>query len=105
MGLVMYIYAGPPALQYKKQFGNAARIQLNDKYARVSDIQSFIVQQRESKNPGYRDKLITALKIDRETNMSIVSDIKEELRRAKAYRINFTMNESDPIQYGTIIIS
>lgn len=94
--LVMYIYAGPPAPQYKEQFGNAGRIQLNDKYASVSEIQPFIVQQRESKNPGYRDKLVTALKIDRETNMSIVNDIKEELQRAEAYRVNYTVNVGDP---------
>ena len=93
--LVMYIYAGPPSDQYKKQFGTAGRIQLNDKYAPVSEIQNFVTQERESKNPGYRDKLVTSLKIDRETNMSIVSDIKDELRRAKAYRINYTANVGD----------
>lgn len=94
--LVMYIYAGPPSAQYQKQFGTAGRIQLNDKYANVEDIQPFIIQERESKNPGVRSQLVTALKVDAETNMSLVTDIKDELRRAKAYRINYTVNVGDP---------
>ncbi len=95
--LVMYIYAGPPSTRYQRQFGTAGRIQLNDKFAKVSEIRPFIIQERESKNPGYRDKLVTALKIDRETNMSIVSDIKDELRKAKAYRVNYTVNVGSPL--------
>lgn len=94
--LVMYIYAGEPSTNYQQQFGTSARIQLNDKFARVQDIQAFIISERESKNPGLRSKLITGLKIDKETNMSIVSDITEELRRAKAYRINYTTTTGDP---------
>lgn len=94
--LVMYIYAGQPSARYQQQFGTSARIQLNDKFARVQDVQAFIISERESKNPGLRSKLITGLKIDKETNMSVVSDITEELRRAEAYRINYTTTTGDP---------
>lgn len=93
--LVMYIYAGPPSARYQQQFGTSSRIQLNDKFARVGDVQSFVISERESKNPGVRSSLITGLKIDKETNMSLVSDIKEELRKAKAYRINYTTTTGD----------
>ncbi|HLS31341.1 MAG TPA: biopolymer transporter ExbD [Flavobacteriaceae bacterium] len=94
--LVMYIYAGPPSPNYQQQFGTSGRIQLNDKFARVEDIQSFILAERESKNPGIRSKLITGLKIDEETNMSLVSDITDELRKVEAYRINYTTRQGDP---------
>lgn len=96
--LVMYIYAGAPSDRYQQQFGTSSRIQLNDKFARVSDIHSFIISEREAKNPGVRSQLITGLKIDKETNMSMVSDIKDELRKAKAYRINYTTSAGDPIK-------
>jgi len=96
--LVMYIYAGAPSEGYRQQYGTSSRIQLNDKFARVQDVQPFIVSERESKNPGVRSSLITGLKIDKETNMSLVTDIKDELRKAKAYRINYTTNTGDPTE-------
>lgn len=93
--MVMYIYAGAPSQRYQAQYGSASRIQLNDKFAKAEDVQPFIIQERESKNPGVRNSLITALKIDEETNMSLVTDITEELRKAEAYRVNYTVSEGD----------
>lgn len=98
--LVMYIYAGTPSDDYQQQFGTSGRIQLNDKFARIEDIQSFILSERESKNPGIRSKLITGLKIDGGTNMSLVSDITEELRKVEAYRVNYTTRPGDPAEAG-----
>lgn len=88
--LVMYIYAGKPSPRYESQFGTEARLQLNDKFARISDIQNFILQEKESKREELRNKLTTALKIDKLTNMGLVGDIKHELREAEAYRVNYT---------------
>lgn len=97
--LIMYIFAGSPSQRYQSQYGTADRIQLNDKFAGVNDVQSFIIRERESKNPGVRSQLITGLKIDKGTNMSLVADIQYELRVVKAYRINYTVNEGDPTQF------
>ena len=36
--LVMYIYAGKPNFGYQGQYGTEARIQLNDKFAEISDV-------------------------------------------------------------------
>lgn len=95
---VMYIYAGKPSERYQKQFGTEARIQLNDKFADVSDIKQFIIEERESKREELQSKLTTSLKVDQETNMGLVSDIKYELRRAEAYRINYTTKTGDAAQ-------
>ena len=43
---VMYIYAGKPNIGYQVKFGTEARIQLNDKFADVSDIPAFIYAER-----------------------------------------------------------
>lgn len=88
--LVMYIYAGKPSLRYQSQFGTESRIQLNDKFAKIGDIQTFVLHEKQSKNPGVRNQMITSLKVDQNTNMGLVSDVKHELREAKAYRINYT---------------
>lgn len=91
--LVMYIYAGKPLQRYQEQFGTEARIQLNDKFADVSDIQAFIEAERASKREELVPFLTTALKVDGETNMGLISDIKQELRHANALRINYTTRE------------
>ncbi len=88
--LVMYIYAGKPSARYQQKFGSEARIQLNDKFAEVKDIQNFIYAEREAKREELIPYLTTALKVDVETNMGLVSDIKQELRKAEALKINYT---------------
>lgn len=88
--LVMYIYAGKPSSRYRASFGSEARVQLNDNFADVSEIQQFIYAEREAKREELIPYLTTALKVDEETNMGLVSDIKQELRKAEALKINYT---------------
>lgn len=93
--LVMYIYAGKPSSRYKASFGTQARIQLNDNFADVSEIQQFIYAEREAKREELIPFLTTSLKVDEETNMGLVSDIKQELRKAEALKINYTTRVGD----------
>jgi len=95
--LVMYIYAGKPSAQYKN-YGNQARIQLNDKFADVSDIRRFIREERASKREELIPFLTTALKVDSDANMGLVSDIKQELRKENALKINYTTRQGDALQ-------
>lgn len=93
--LVMYIYAGKPSSSYQEKYGTEARIQLNDKYAEVKDIQAFIYSEREARNENEVPFLTTALKVDGETNMGLITDIKQELRKANALKINYTTKAGD----------
>jgi len=96
--LVMYIYAGKPSSRYQSKYGTEARIQLNDKFATVRDVQKFIYAERETKREELIPYLTTALKVDVETNMGLVSDIKQELRKAEALKINYTTKTGDVSQ-------
>ena len=96
--LVMYIYAGKPSQRYQDTYGKEARIQLNDKFANVKDIQQFIYAERESKREELVPLLTTALKVDTKTNMGLISDIKQELREAEALKINYTTKKGDALQ-------
>lgn len=88
--LVSYIYVGEPLQQYQRTFGVAPRIQLNDQFANVADIQDYIIAEREARNEAERPMLITSLKVDENTKMGIVSDIKQELRKSAALHINYS---------------
>ncbi len=89
--LVMNIYAGKPSSRYT-DMGTEARIQLNDKFANIKDIKTFILAERTLKRPAEVPFLITSLKVDKETKMGLVGDIKKELRAIQALKINYTTN-------------
>lgn len=92
---VLYIYVGKPTQEYQKVFGTEPKIQLNDKFADVSEVGSFILQERAKKPQELQDVLTTALKVDQDANMGLISDIKYELRKVNALKVNYTTFEGD----------
>ncbi|NND14875.1 MAG: biopolymer transporter ExbD [Eudoraea sp.] len=92
---VLYIYVGKPTTQYQKVFGTEPKIQLNDKFASVSEVGPFILQERASKPQELQNVLTTALKVDKEANMGLIADIKQELRKVNALKVNYTTYEGD----------
>ena len=94
--LVSYIYIGIPKGKNRKiKYGKDAKIQLNDSYARVEDIQSFIISERETRAEEEVPLLTTSIKADVNVKMGIVSDVKQELRKAQAYKINYSTRKEE----------
>ena len=85
--LVSSIYIGPPR---DAKLGTEPRIQLNDQFARPDDIADWVLQEREARPEADRPFLTTALKVHKETRMGVVTDVKQELRKVGAFRINYT---------------
>ena len=92
---IIYIYAGAPTQEYQKTFGTETKIQLNDKFANASDVGDYILQERAKKPQELQNVLTTALKVDKNANMGIISDIKLELRKVNALKVNYTTYEGD----------
>ena len=86
--LVSYIYVGPPV--NVRQYGTNTRIQLNDQFATIDDIAEFVQIERQNRPESERKLITTSLKVDSETRMGIVTDIKQELRKAGAFKINYS---------------
>ena len=76
-------------------FGTQPKIQLNDKFADVEEIGDFILQERAKKPQELQNVLTTALKVDKNANMGLISDIKQELRKVNALKVNYTTYEGD----------
>tara|TARA_B100000579_G_C22499835_1_gene696426 strand:+ start:157 stop:627 length:471 start_codon:yes stop_codon:yes gene_type:complete len=94
--LVSYIYIGAPKGNNRKmKYGKNAKIQLNDSYARVEDIKSFIIAEREARAEEEVPLLTTSIKADVNVKMGIVSDIKQELRKSQAYKINYSTRKEE----------
>jgi len=88
--LVTYIYVGVPTNQYQALYGTEPRVQLNDQFATVGDIQSYIAQEREAMKESDRPKMTTSIKADFDCPMGIITEIKQALREAQALKINYS---------------
>jgi len=87
--LVSNIYVGKPTLQYQKAYGTEPRIQLNDRFATLQELGAFVAAEREARKEEDRNSITNNLKIQSQTTMGIVTDIKQELRKANSLRINY----------------
>jgi len=92
--LVKYINIGPPKPKFQAKYGDEAIIQLNDQFARVRDIGPWVNAERGKMEASNRSKMTTALKVHKETKMGIVTDVKQELRRAKALKITYLADKT-----------
>lgn len=88
--LVSYIYVGEPHLALQRIYGTEPRIQLNDAFATADDIRDFITSEREQMDEVEQKQMTVSLKIDQNTKMGVVTDIKQELRKASALKINYS---------------
>ena len=91
--LVTFIYIGQPTAQFQKQMGSETRIQLNDKFEDVSAVQDYIYQERENMKEEDQPFMSVSLKVDKETKMGIVTDVKQALRQAYALNINYSATQ------------
>lgn len=97
--LASFIYIGTPVQQLQATFGLEPKIQLNDTFREVADIQDFIAQERESLDEADKAKMLVALKVDRDTKMGVVTDVKQALRVANALKIMYANNPVDKLSF------
>ena len=88
--LVSYIYIGSPVERMQSTFGTKARIQLNDAFATVDDIPQYITAERAARDEKEVPFMTTSIKADKDTRMGIISDVKQELRKANALKIKYS---------------
>lgn len=82
--LVSYIYIGPEALSGNRI--GEVKVQIDD--AIMTDIKSIrrVMYDKLLEQP----KLIVSLRVDRRSEMGLVTDVKQELRQAGTLRINYS---------------
>ncbi len=95
--LVSYIYIGKPIKALQGAFGTAPRIQLNDAFKEKEDIFQFVEMEKSERNEVERNMITWSLKVDKDTKMGIVTDVKQELRKADALKINYSTKKTDNI--------
>ena len=93
--LVSYVNIGVPVSHMQAKFGTAPRIQLNDSFKTAKDIGDFIGAERDQLNEADRAQMTVSIKADQYTKRGIVTDVKQELRRANALKITYAAIEGE----------
>ena len=88
--LVSYVYIGKPTKEFRSKMGTGTRIQLNDAFAEIKDIGDYVYQERESMNERDKPYMKVSMKIDEDTQMGIITDVKMALREAYALSIVYS---------------
>ena len=95
--LVSYIYIGAPSDNYKSKFGTAPRVQLNDAFATPKQVPEFIEKERAARSEAEVPFLTTSIKADRDAKMGIVTDVKQELRKVNALKLNYSSSKRSEV--------
>jgi biopolymer transport protein ExbD len=67
--------------------GKDGRIQINDSLVKLDEIQNIMYAKRQA-----LPNVIVSLRVDKSTDMGLVTDIQQELRKAYCLRINYSAN-------------
>ena len=86
-----FIYAGEPSDQFK-QLGTEPVIQFNDKIIKVEDVQASVRAAQDELVEELKPKFVVGLKVDKDTHAGLVSDIKQELRKANTLKVMYIAN-------------
>lgn len=87
--LVRYIYMGTPKKEFQRAYGSETRLQLDDAFADVHQLEEYVVRERSAMKEEDQNLLTISIKADKDTKMGIVTDVKQALRRAYALKINY----------------
>ena len=71
------------------KFGTESRIQFNDDFVELENIVPKMTQQRQSMKEADQPKMQISMKIDRDTKMGVVTELKTELRKAQCLKISY----------------
>ena len=91
---MIYLFIGKPVDEKGQLLGEETRIQLNDRYVSVADIGRAINEERAKMSEDDRQHMVVSIRADRDTEMGIISEVKQELRKAGALNINYSATAS-----------
>ena len=92
--LVTFIYVGKPNKEYRAMYGSNSAVQLNDQVTQnPTAVYGYLEQAKAKLKDDRRSLMQVSLKADKETKMNIISQIKEELRRANTLNLSYSARQ------------
>ncbi len=93
-GLV-YIFIGKPVDTQGRVIADEPRIQMGDRYVTVDEIGAEIEKERNRMSEDDRQRLTVSIRADRDTEMGLINDVKQALRKAGALNINYSATKEE----------
>lgn len=87
---VTHIYIGKPTDEMSRVVGGGTRVQVNDKFADMAEVTDYVAAERNRMSPEDAQMMSVSVRADRGTEMGIISDVRQALRRAGALRVNYS---------------
>ena len=87
---MVYLFIGKPVNERGDVMGDESRIQLNDHYVTLDEIGAAIEKERSQMSEENRQHMVVSIRADRSTEMGLINDVKQELRKAGALNINYS---------------
>lgn len=87
---VTHIYIGRPTDGMGHVTDGSSRIQMNDKYVDVQAVTDIVADERARMSPEDLRIMSVSIKADRSTEMGLVTDVRQSLRRAGVTRVNYS---------------
>ena len=78
-----------------KEGEDALKIQLNDKTGEVNKVQEFVKEAAATKQVDDLKTLTINLRVDKEATVGLLTDVKQELRKADALTISYAARTKD----------
>ena len=88
-GLV-YLFIGKPVDAQGRVIADEPRIQMGNRYVTVDEIGAEIEKERSRMSEEDRQRLTVSIRADRDTEMGLINDVKQALRKAGARNINYS---------------
>ena len=89
MGLV-YLFVGKPVNGRGEVTDDEPRIQLNNRFVTLEQLGAEVQKERDQMLEDERQHMVISIRADRDTEMGLVNDIKQELRKVGALNINYS---------------
>lgn len=87
---VVYLFIGKPVDAQGRVVDGETRIQLNNRYVTIDQIAREIDKERARMSEDDRQHLVVSIRADRDTEMGVINDVKQALRKAGALNINYS---------------
>ncbi|MCZ2443565.1 MAG: biopolymer transporter ExbD [Flavobacteriales bacterium] len=92
--LISNVYIGKPITRYQGQYGDQPLLQLDDAFAKSSDVGPWVLKEIDKTAEFERSKRTVSLKVDKDVRMGVVTDVKEQLREVNALKINYSARKA-----------
>lgn len=78
--------------------GGETRIQMGNRLVALDEVADLVSAERSRMSPEDAQRMTVSIKADRNTPMGVIADVKRELQKVYALKINYSANESSNIK-------